>query len=413
MYRYRIIWLFAVALLTAACSSDTLLNEKHEDPSEPELNQGPPMVFGSSVTAKTRSSNPLETLNDNFKVSVWKSYGDATAQQNVMDGYRVNYEAATESTPAQWNYVDVVVGSTTQIQRYWDLSSFPYEFRAVSPYLDAATIETDKITLDVSAQPFTAQTYIDEVYNVTDAESEPCVMAHVSRQKLVDNYVDTDVIKGEEINETLKALPTREVRLPFHHLISKVGFRIFIDDPQPTSPNYMAKLNSITISAVKTGFITKSETYTATTAQGLDKGTFSDNTTSDEFVLLQHGLYQVLDDNDNLVNLNLRDYLSIDNTYDLCPNYLQQIPQGDIQIRVQAQVESINEGVLLGTFNYNTLLSLNSMLTTGDLFTWEPEKRYIYNLRIPNLHRHEVVLESCEVLPWDEVQSSDIPINIE
>ena len=148
MSRFRHICFFAVALLIAACSSDKILEDKPDVPVEPVENQGPPMVFGSSsATANTRSSNPLETQNDNFKVNVWKSFGHATNQQVVMDGYRVNYEAATD--PAKWNYVDVVVGSKTQVQRYWDLPSFPYEFRAVAPYMDGATIETDKITLNL------------------------------------------------------------------------------------------------------------------------------------------------------------------------------------------------------------------------------------------------------------------------
>lgn len=414
MYRYRHILLFAAALLTVACSSDKILEEGPDVPVEPVENQGPPMVFGSSVAANTRGSNPLETLNDNFKVSVWKSFGLTATQQTVMDGYRVNYHTATETTPAQWNYVDVVVGSKTQIQRYWDLLAFPYEFRAVSPYLDAATIETDKVTLDVSSQPFTAQTYIDDIYNVTDEVSEPCVVAHISRQKVGDNYVDTDVIKNVEVNETMKAVPTREVRMPFHHLISKVGFHIFIDDPQPTVLDYVAKLNSLKISAVKTGFITKSETYTATTTQGLGSGTFSNNTTSNEFVLLQHGLYQAYDDDENLVDLNLRDYLSREHTFDLCPDYLQQIPQENLKIHVQLQilVVSTNDGSTIDTINYDKLLSLNRMITTGDDFTWEPENRYIYYLRIPNLQAHDIVLDTCEILPWDEVQASDIPIEL-
>ncbi len=410
MYRYRNILLFAVAWLIAACSSDGTLEK------EPvAIDESYPMVFGSlsaSSAASTRSSSALELLHDNFKVSVWKNYGNEK-QQNVMDGYRVNYKTATASTPAQWNYVDVVVGSNTQAQRYWELPSFPYEFRAVSPYLDGASIATDKITLDVSAQPFTAQTYIDDTYNVTDEVSEPCVVAHVSRQKVGSNYVDTDVIKAEEINDASKTVPTREVRVPFHHLVSEVGFHIFIDDPQPTVQDYVAKLNSITISAVKTGFITKSNTYTATNAQGLSTGTFSDNTTSNEFVLLQHGLYQVPDDDNNLVDLNLRNFLSKDHTFDLCPNYLQQIPQ-DTKIRVQLQILAVSTTAPteVVTLNYDKLLSLNRMLTTGDDFTWEPEKRYIYYLHIPNLLSHDIFLETCEILPWGEVQSSDIPIEL-
>ena len=410
MNRYHILWLIASALLIAACSSDSLV-EKEETPVV--VDEGLPMVFGSSsAPATTRSSTPLEALHDHFKVSVWKSYGQ-TAQQTVMDEYRVNYEAATASTPAQWNYVDVVVGSKTQVQRYWDLGNFPYEFRAVSPYLSGVTIGSDKITISVPDQPFTAQTLINDVYNVTDEESEPCVVAHVSRQNVSGNFVDTDLIKAEEINDASKTVPTREVLMPFHHLISKIGFHIYLDDPQPTLLDYVAKLNSIKISAVKSGFISKSETYTATTTQGLSSGTFSDNTTADEFVLLQHGLYQVLDDNNNLVDLNLRNYLSKDQTFDLCPSYLQQIPQ-ELKIRVQLQILAVSttDPTNVETINFDKMLSINRTNVLGDDFTWEPEKRYIYYLHIPNLQEHEIYLKTCEILPWDEVQSSDIPIEL-
>lgn len=397
MYQlYRNILHIATALLIVACSSDSTLEEEKKP--VPVVDDQKPMVFSTSSSegAATRASSPLETLHDNFKVSVWKNYGNTASQQNVMDGYRVNYAAS------EWDYVDVVVGTHTQAQRYWDMNAYPYEFRATSPYLPGALLATDQITLDVSSQPFKAQTLINDAYNATDVVSEPCIVAHVNRQKVGDDYVDMDVIANEEINTASKTNATRSIIMPFHHLISKVGFRIFIDDPQPTVQDYVARINSITISAVKSGFISESYTYTATNAQGLRNGTFSDNTTYDEFILLQHGLYSDLD---------LRQYLRQSDAYDLCPNYLQQIPQGDVKIRVQLQIKTIDGESHEETINYDKLLSLNKTTTTGDLFTWEPEKRYIYYLHIPNLHAHEIEY-TCEILPWGEVQSSDIPIEL-
>ena len=397
MYQlHRNILHIATALLIVACSSDSTLEEEKKP--VPVVDDQKPMVFSTSSSegAATRASSPLETLRDNFKVSVWKNYGNTASQQNVMDGYKVNY------TASKWDYVDVVVGTHTQAQRYWDITAFPYEFRATSPYLASASLATDEITLNVSSQPFKAQALINDVYNATNAESEPCIVAHVNRQKVSDNYVDMDVIANQEINAASKINATRSIIMPFHHLISKVGFRIFIDDPQPTVQNYVARLNSITITAVKSGFISESKTYTATTAQGLGTGIFSANTTSDEFILLQHGLYSDLD---------LRQYLRQFDAFDLCPNYLQQIPQGDVKIRVQLQIKTIDGDNHEETINYDKLLSLNKTMTTGDLFTWEPEKRYIYYLHIPNLHAHEIEY-TCEISSWDEVQTSDIPIEL-
>ncbi len=380
MYHYRHIWPLAVALFIAACSSNDTLSEKPvvvvEEPEKPADSQ--PMVFSSSPVATTRSAS-LETFYTDFKVGVWKNFGNTT-QQNVMDGYKVEYNATT----SKWNYV----GIGTQIQRYWDQSAFPYEFRAVSPYLNGATLAADKITINVSTKPFKAQTYFNEVYNLTPAESEPCVVAQVSRP----------------------SVDISEVKMPFHHLISKIGFRIYLDDPQPEGLNYVAQLDTITISIVKTGFISESKTYTATTAQGLVNGTFSGDTTSDEFVVLKHGLFKELD-NGTLVPIDLRKHLRQEDAIDLCPGYLQQIPHEDLKIRIQMQITT-NDVTPAETHTYTKLLSLNRTNDAGDLFTWEPEKRYIYYLRIPNIHSHELVLETCEILSWDEVQTSDIPIEL-
>lgn len=385
MYHYRHIWPLAVALFIAACSSsnDTMPEKPVvvvEEPEKPAADNGQPMVFGSSPVATTRSSS-LESLYTDFKVGVWKNFGNTT-QQNVMDGYKVAYDATT----SKWNYV----GIGSQIQRYWDQSAFPYEFRAVSPYLEGATLAADKITIDVSAKPFKAQTYFNEVYNLTPAESEPCVVAQVSRP----------------------TVDISEVKMPFHHLISKVGFRIYLDDPQPEDLNYVAHLDTITISIVKTGFISESKTYTATTAQGLLNGTFSGDTTSDEFVVLKHGLFKETDDNNTLVPIDLRKHLRQEDAINLCPGYLQQIPHEDLKIRIQMKITTIDGNNTEVTYPYDKLLSLNRTNVAGDLFTWEPEKRYIYYLRIPNIHSHELVLETCEILSWDEVQTSDIPIEL-
>jgi hypothetical protein len=48
----------------------------------------------------------------------------------------------------------------------------------------------------------------------------------------------------------------------------------------------------------------------------------------------------------------------------------------------------------------------------GEYFAWEPEKRYVYYLHIPNLLGHDIILDTCEILPWDEVQTSEIPVEL-
>lgn len=395
-------WWTGALLLCAsltACSSDSTIQE------EDVYDNLTPMTFGSSISqvAKARYTRSVSMLEAGFKVGTWKNFGN-NSQQQVMNGYQVDFDAT--ATPYRWNY-DGVNG---QVLRYWDLSAFPYEFRAVSPYFQGASIFSTGISLNLSDRPFLSQTYLNEVYNVTNQQGEPCVIAQVCRQKKGAVYEDRDEIKNVEINTNEKANAVREVHMPFHHLITKVGFRIFIDDPQPSSPDYRVALKSVKISVVNAdnNFVISSKSYTATNQQGLDHGTFADNTTATgEYTLLQHGEY---------VGKNLRENLNRETALDLCPLYLQQIPQKDVQIHVEVEMQTdhLTNGVVdaSNAFTYDSVLSLDKTSTTGDRFTWEPDTRYVYFLHIPNLHKHTIFLDTCEILPWDEVKSSDISIEL-
>ena len=389
------------ALLCAnltACSSDSTIQE------EDVYDNHTPMAFGSSLSSSEPAfTRGVTSLEADFKVGTWKNFNQ-TGEQQVMDGYKVDYTA--DATPYRWNYN----GVNGQVLRYWDLSAYPYEFRAVSPYFKGATILNTGINLDLSDRPFLSQTYLNEVYNITNQQGEPCVIAQVCRRKNGAVYEDRDEIKNVEINTNEKANAVREVHMPFHHLITKVGFRIFIDDPQPSSPNYRVTLKSINISVVNTEnqFIIASKSYAATNKQGLSHGIYSDNTKAiGEYTLLQHGEY---------TGRNLRENLNRETALDLCPDYMQQIPQKDIQIRVQAvmQTDHVINGTVddSNTITYDRILSLDKTSTTGDKFTWESDTRYVYYLHIPNLYKHDIFLYSCEILPWDEVKSSDISIEL-
>lgn len=419
MRQFPNVLLLAAALLSTACSSESTIEE------EQVVDDGRPMVFGTSfstveTTEITRAATPLEA---DFRVGAWKAFGQA-GQQTVMDGYRVAYDAA--ATPYKWNYV----GVNSQIQRYWDLAAYPYEFRAVSPYYaDGVSITPTGITVN---KPFIAQTLIEDAYKdgdgtpITGTGSEPCVVSHVSRKKVTAEggsplYEDADHIKGEEINDASKANPTREVHLPFHHLISKVGFRIYIDNPQPLWSDYTVSLQSIEITVKRAdGFVYRSNTYTAT--GNLGKGVFSDNTTTttdayatEELTLLKHTTPYKEVSNGVEKNLDFHNHLNREHAFDLSPNYLQQIPQKDIKVHVKLTMHTHHVEGDDVEFSYDSWLSLDKTKTTEaecDLFTWEPEKRYIYYLHIPNLHGHDIMLDTCEILPWEEVKSTDIKIEM-
>lgn len=380
----------AAACVVTSCFSSGKLRE------DKEVDTRAPMVFGTPVQ-QAPVPETKAVLSQGFKVNTWKSFGSA-AQQTVMDGFKVDY---TPTAVNKWDYV----GVNQQVQRYWDLSGFPYEFRAVSPWSDDVTITQDGISID---RLFYGQTLLGGIYNKVESACEPFVVAQVSREDLgagvTERYLDKDLVKGKEINTNGKANGTREVHMPFHHLLCKVGFKLFIDDPQPSSPDYAVTLQSVEIRVVKDGFKTKG-TYSATNAQGLGRGSFTDDApVSGEYPLLLQ---------DQAYSVNLREYLNRDSSFDLTPGELQQIPQGGVKVRVKIRMQTHNGGVAAGNFDYDELLSLDKNNTAGDLFTWEPDTRYIYYLHIPNLHAHQMFLDTCEILPWDDVLSTEIPVDLE
>lgn len=402
----RYILIIATVSLTASCASDSTIEETVEFADEL------PMVFGTTFAQQETTALQQKTaavtraaslLTSDFKVSTWKHFA-TEKQQAVMDGYKVDYTA--DAMPYQWDYVDVL----GQPQRYWDLSAFPYEFRAVAPYMSEAMISDQGLTVSLTDHYFQAQTLKNDVYNVSDSEGEPFVVAHVSRQQKGSSYEDRDQIKDKEINADAKANAVREVHMPFHHLISKVGFRIFIDDPQPSSPDYRVTLKDVEISVENSdnSFVTASKRYTATNAQGFGHGSFSENTlASGVFVLVQYGEY---------TGKNLRENLNRETAFDLTPAYLQQIPQKGVKIRVKVTMQTDHvvggQTVESNTFEHDKLLSLDKTNAEGDTFNWLPDTRYVYYLHIPNLEAHDIFLDTCEILPWDEVQTSEIIVEL-
>jgi hypothetical protein len=371
----------AALLLTSCFSSGKLVDESVVDTRTP-------MVFGTSVRQDEETETKAAVLPQGFKVNTWKSFGSA-AQQTVMDGFKVDY---TPTASSKWDYVGVL----EQVQRYWDLGAFPYEFRAVSPWSEDVTITETGVSID---RMFYAQTLLDGVYNKEAAICEPFVVAQVSREDLgkgvAERYVDRDLIKGQEINAAARADGTRSVHMPFHHLLCKVGFRLFIDDPQPSSPDYVVTLQSVEVSVVKDGFLTKG-TYAATATQGLGSGTFADDSP-------KSGEYCILKRNTEYPE-NMREYLNINNAFDLTPGELHQIPQGNVKLRVKLRMQTHHGSTVDGNFSYETEI---------EPYTWAPDTRHIYYLHVPNLHAHEVELYTCEILPWEIVESEDIPVDVE
>lgn len=384
MYLFRYIPLLATVLLIASCSSQgTIEEEKVVDLREP-------MRFGTTMaqTAVEETRAALEETHTNFRVHTWKAFGQ-TAQQEIMNGYEVDYNSVTH-----WQYE----GIGTQVLRYWDLAGYPYEFRAVAPCLSASDVEITANNITIN-KPFKGQTLINDEYNLDAADCEACVVAHVSRVKQGDDYVDTDKIKNTEINAVGKANAFREVRLPFHHLNSKIGFRIYLKEPKSTT--YTVHLQDIKIYAVYDGyrsFVNEAQ-YTAANIQGLGNGTWIPTaTTSANHTLLQHGYYDE----------DLMQHRTHETAYDMTPQYLHQVPQGNIRLRVEATLKT-SAGK---TVSINKILANEIVPELQEIFTWESDKRYIYYLYINDIHGLDIFLDTCEVLPWDDVESTNIDVGL-
>ena len=422
MHPLRYIPLMMAVLLTAACSSDTTVTEVKV------VDTRIPMVFGtSSASASTETEVtrvPLEGTHQSFKVGTWKAFG-TDAQQNVMDGYKVQGSAASGGGTYKWDYEGIVAGGQTQVLRYWDLSAFPYEFRAIAPYDDNTSITTGGIAINCTATNYFQSQKYEKNSDTPTSGKEPYVVAHVSRAKDGSNYVDRDIIKKTDLSSTGEA--TREVHLPFHHLMTKIGFRVFIDNPAPDQKSYNVILESMIISIHgKDGkFITASKTYNASNTEGFKRGVFSDNivettSKSSPYVLLEHGQYYEPLSSTTL--LDLHKHLHRENAYNLTPGELLQIPQSDVEIKVEVKIKTnFNEetGQLYGdgTAHEETYSRWLNIMHDEDEhepshFTWLPDNRYIYYLRIGNIHEHDIFLDTCEILPWDKVGTTTIDVGL-
>lgn len=400
---HRYIYTLLAIIALASCSSDEQLSKVDV------IGNDNPMRFGV-VNALGENTVTRASLNAGFKVSTYKSFGIEAKQQVVMGGYKVDYNSTTK----KWNYVDVDKGDgKKQIERYWDADGYPYDFRACTPYIAGATLNNEGITIDMTATDaptFKAQTFLEGTYNQDEKSSEACLISHVQRKAPItdapNDYCDYDLLRptddaNYEINTAAKT-PVRDVHLPFHHLMSKVGFRFYIDDP--SVPTYDIKMKNVTISIVtQTGseFILESKKYTSTNNSNLLNGTFDVLTraTSTEQPLITKTAYTE----------DLRNCLNRDTAFDFkCPGDMVQIPQKNLKIHVKLTLDFNSD-----TKVFDKYLSLDDTdATKGDLFTWEPNTHYIYYLHLQNLEKYPIITCTAEIVPWEVVKTEDIEIGL-
>ena len=147
----RLIGLMGLMGLISACSSE---QEPPEEP-KPEVKETA-IAFSGNMTEEevTRSTTPLESITNTFKVWGYKNDGyendEYTSYQQVISEYVVNWVENTAGTTTtnshDWEYVGQ---GDDQTIKYWDFSALAYRFfgyalgkgTAGPPAIEPATVK--------------------------------------------------------------------------------------------------------------------------------------------------------------------------------------------------------------------------------------------------------------------------------
>ena len=178
-------WCLGVLLCTcvASCSSDSVINDVDEPQSQV------PMQFSQTIENEpvTRAASPLK---EGFLVSCWKA-ADKTQAQEVMGNYEVKYKFDGWNNQSKWEYVGTTAEGyyKNQVQRYWDTSSFPYRFYAITPCPAATDIANFVMTNTRLAMPASAVYEYQTCNNgIVSSGAEPYSLAQ-AEYKAVAQYV--------------------------------------------------------------------------------------------------------------------------------------------------------------------------------------------------------------------------------
>ena len=367
--RYGIGALLCLNLL--ACSSDTTVHEVEEP-----LEQIPMQFSQAAVDAPltrattTRADDTSKPLKQGFLVSCFKG----SSKQTVMDRYEVKYKTNPWENSSQWGYVGKK-GDTEaefwqdQIQRYWDISAFPYQFYAISPCpahdaIKKFTISSEQLIIPA---PFSYQTCT----NGTPATvTEPYYVAEATYHQ------------------------AERVALPFRHIMSKVRFGIY-STKQLASSNF--NLSDLKVKVVSGDFIIAAAGYSATTSD-IFNGTFTEPTTAatdTEKLLLQTG-----DSNIDMSGATVKEKAYFAGS----DAGLLQIPQADVQLKISFKIN--------GTQYDDITIAIKDGEKSTDSFTWEPNKFYTYYINISELSPLTIEF-SAQLSPWTDVVGAIIDTNLE
>jgi hypothetical protein len=311
------------ALLCASCTSSGV-----SDPL-PINDSNITMSFGMArQDIITKSAAALEDTHTSFAVTAYKRFGAVSGQQTVMLDYQVHYDAINK-----WTY-DNIDG---QFLKYWDLTSFPYDFCAVAPYSDKISVEGNTFSLPSGNDGiFESQTCTNGVLSPTAANlKEPFLVAHVERkQTAASAWKDYDRMNGAELhsfssftNGTANGTTENaEVPLRFHHITAKVGFRLYVSGTYASADDY-PMLSAATITIGKTSYITSGTGYKVTVAKetNMFDGAFTSTAVTDNPTLVS--------DATPANKQGLSNYTDKASAYDLgCADGMVVLPQGNLTL---------------------------------------------------------------------------------
>ena len=332
----------------------------------------------------TRAASPL---NQDFLVSCFK--GNETPKE-VMDKYEVIYDDGWDNN-SSWEYVGTKEKGfyKNQVQRYWDVSSFPYRFYAISPcpahdVISDFTLSNQQLVIPESVT-FTYQTCNKGA--LTDV-SEPYSVAQVQCAS-ISNSSDVDLLNNSSEISKNSSLLSRYVALPFHHLMSKVRFAIY------STNGATFTISNVEIKAQQTdGFITSANGYKADlTEKNMLEGQFTKTTK-------EHSACTLLTDD------GTSSFASFDKStpyWFQCNDGMLQIPQQGVRLSISFKIND--------TPYSDIPIAIKNGENTTDSFTWESNKIYTYLINISDLKPLTIEF-SAELAPWTDVYGS-ITTNLE
>jgi hypothetical protein len=410
-------WLGALmcACLTG-CSADSIVHEATETV------QVPMQFYQTAVShAATRYDNSLKT---DFLVSCYKGMAWA-APQVVMNNYQVKYSADGWTNQSRWEYVGTQTQGyyKDQIQRYWDVAAFPYEFYGVSPCPAPAVIESFTLTDTEFAMPTTVEYAYQTCNNGLVSEAvEPYYVAQV-RCEDVSNANDKDVLNNASVIEKNASALSRYVAMPFHHLTSKVCFLLY-NNYKKQLPETLY-LNNMQIKVVSDDFVVAGRGYHAQLNNSTDMlhGSFKEVTTATSEA------QKLLVQTDGSKQCDLKQAVDLVHAYNCeCPNGLLQIPQQNVKLTMSFEIHgveykenftnttvggggSITYDKATKTVYYNNVPLLLGDGNNSSLITWAPNTINTYVIKINEFYPLTVDF-SAELTPWADVEGS-INTNLE